>query len=463
MEIGDYVLEKEIGKGSFASVRTGYHKITGTKVAIKTVSKQQNQEADFATRFTREVEIIKELNHPFVAEFFALLEDSTNFYVIMEMVENGNLLDFVNKGGELDENLARHYFCQLISVLEYIHVQMSIVHRDLKAENVLLDRNYNIRLIDFGLSNKFTPDDPFLTTACGSPAYASPEMVKGQQYTAASDIWSAGVLLYAMCAGELPYEDENVQRLLQKIAFTDPHYPSHFSVPLKDLIQKMLAKEPSRRITIPKIKEHPWFSQYEYSKMMNKNFGVSLHWRVRRTAQSEDAVDREIITQMTEYGIDCQPLVNSILCGETTPLTAIYRMLRKEKITNLMEEIAIKSERTVAKKLPPARPLPPPSGNGEKRTVPAPVALPRRRPSFCATPETAKVPTTPIKTVDRRSCELTPPTAVQMMQRRGSMVASMKNASPRGVVTTPLPAVPKIRARSSSMRDSQQGPPTDLF
>lgn len=169
-EIGDYAIDKKVGSGTFGSVWQGYHKTTGTKVAIKVVSHNHFSNNENARRFLREVEYIKQLDHPLIAEFYELQEDDQNYYMIMEYVENGNLLEFVNANGELDESRARHYFCELVSVLEYLHDQMKIAHRDLKAENVLFDRHNNIRLIDFGLSNMFTDENPFLSTACGSPS-----------------------------------------------------------------------------------------------------------------------------------------------------------------------------------------------------------------------------------------------------------------------------------------------------
>ena len=167
--IGDYIIEKHIGSGTFASVLLGVHQVTKTRVAIKRIPKNNFNDANGEARFQREVNLIRGLDHPFIAEFYDVLEDESNYFIIMEFVENGNMLDYVNTNGELHEPQARHFFCQLISVLEYLHEVKKIAHRDLKAENVLLDKNFNIRLIDFGLSNMFTEDNPFLKTACGSP------------------------------------------------------------------------------------------------------------------------------------------------------------------------------------------------------------------------------------------------------------------------------------------------------
>ena len=167
--IGNYILKHPIGQGSFASVLLAEHKISHVNVAIKVIPRTNFADPQHEERFHREVDLIKNLDHPFIAEFFEVLEDEKNFYIVMEYVENDNILNYVNTNGELPEDQARHYFCQLVSVLEYLHEEKHIAHRDLKAENVMLDRNRNLRLIDFGLSNIFTNENPYLTTACGSP------------------------------------------------------------------------------------------------------------------------------------------------------------------------------------------------------------------------------------------------------------------------------------------------------
>ena len=463
-KIGSYTLESEIGKGSFASVKIGRHKITGTSVAIKLIEKSALYDEDLVIRFKREVNIMKNTNHPFIAEFFDLIEDEYCYYLVMEYVENGNLLDFVNKKGKLNEKLARTYFCELISVLEYLHTQLNIAHRDLKAENILLDRNYNIRLIDFGLSNCFTPESPLLTTACGSPAYASPEMVKGEQYTTNSDIWSAGILLYAMCAGELPFEDENIHRLLQKIAFTEPKYPVYFTSPLIDLLEKLLKKDPKDRITLTKIKEHPWFSQYEYHTIMNKNFGISNSWRVRPISQNDTTIDTDIVQQLTSFGVDCQSLLSQLFSGEASPITSLYRMLRKNKITEDMKElVSIEENNLYSNYLPPS----PKRRNEEINNTNNNNFNPKRqrRPSFGGFND-FKV-SNPIinnnnikKQSDRHSCEIiSSSNPAQRMQRRTMTLGSK---SPRNLIQTPVINNSQSqvkRVRSSSVRENIKNNP----
>lgn len=326
-----YKLLRKVGSGAFASVWCAEHELTKIKVGIKVILRSSVEEPDAKIRFNREIALLKQLHHPFVAELFENFDDDENHYIVMEYAPKGNLLDFVNTNGRTPENQARRFFSQLIQVLEYLHNEVKIAHRDLKAENVMLDEFNNIRVIDFGLSNQFTEENSFLNTACGSPAYAAPEMIKGNKYTKAADIWSSGILLYSMVAGQLPYDDDNIQRLLQKIVYTDIKYPGFFTPALIDLLKKMLTKAPDLRIDIPRIKEHFWFSQFEYSQINTQNlYGVG---------QQDQGVDKEIIEQMQNLGLDTKSVHEAILSHEFTPQSAVYRMLAKTKLTKVINDV----------------------------------------------------------------------------------------------------------------------------
>ena len=365
-EIGVYQILSKLGSGSFASVWLAQHKLTGLKVAIKVVQKSSLDTADALMRFNRECALLKQIEHPFIAELFEIIDDSSAFYLVMEYVEHGNMLNYVNNNGRLSEDRARHYFCQLISALDYLHNEKFIAHRDLKAENVLLDVYDNIRLIDFGLSNAFSKKTPELKTACGSPAYAAPEMIQGNLYTKQADIWSAGVLLYAMVVGRLPFDDPNVQTLLAKVVTEEVRYPSILSYSLIDLLKRLLTKNPEQRITLARLKEHPWFSQSEYQtitdfKYLNYHTAtpnpICIPQQIPLAVVSQDQsetrlfnqprpfvqkqIDSQVISQMAAFGLDVGNLSASLMAGEFNELTAIYREIKKAKITEQMKDLIV--------------------------------------------------------------------------------------------------------------------------
>ncbi|OHS93362.1 hypothetical protein TRFO_40340 [Tritrichomonas foetus] len=274
-------------------------------------------------------------------------------------------------------------------------------------------------------------------------------MIKGEQYTASSDYWSAGVLLYAMVVGQLPFEDDNVQRMMQKIIYTEPKYPNTISAQLRDLLKRLMEKDPQKRITLMKIKEHPWFSQVEYMKIKE-----SHSWRIHSpTAPENDPVDREIVQKMTEFGYDCQPLVEAILCGEISPLTAVYRILRKEKIIDLIGQGNLGSSHPSigdrrsfrnTHQIPRFRPVPPPP-------------IPSSSPSENRSPRVAKH--------NRNSMSARKPFGEDVIEEASPLESPPRSANtPQSLLTSVLsarkavkPTIATIqrRMRSSSTRDAR--------
>jgi len=325
----NYRFIKKIGEGSFAVVWLGEHILTKRSVAIKVVRPVDNDIKSFQTKMVREIELCKKVDHPFIASLFDVIQEPLCSSLVMEYSENGNLLEYVNNKGALSEQQARKYFSQIVCAVEYLHADCHIVHRDLKAENILLDRHSNIKLIDFGLSKGFTDDEPYLDTACGSPAYAPPEMIIGKKYSKAVDIWSLGVMLYAMVVGRLPFDDQSLKRVLKKIVYTQLEIPITLSAQLIDLLSKLLEKNPESRITIEKIKEHPWFSQSEYNSIVNTSM-------MNATYLESKGIDREIVDQIASYGYNTKQLQSSLLNDEYNEYTALYRLLNRERMIDLI-------------------------------------------------------------------------------------------------------------------------------
>ncbi|XP_017152207.1 testis-specific serine/threonine-protein kinase 1 [Drosophila miranda] len=258
------ILGKVIGTGNYAKVKIGFSEEYGKRVAVKIISKVKAP-PEYTQKFLpREIEAVKGLHHENLITFYQSIETSHRVYLIMQLAENGTLLDYVREKKFLDETESRKLFRQLISAVEYIHSK-NVVHRDIKCENLLLDENYNLKLIDFGFARKDTRSSDnqvvLSKTFCGSYAYASPEILKGVAYDPfMSDLWACGVVCYAMVFGRLPYDGSNVHILLKRInqSLVFPKSPPATSE-CKHMIMHVLAPV-KIRYNVPQVKEDPWFS-----------------------------------------------------------------------------------------------------------------------------------------------------------------------------------------------------------
>ena len=259
-KIGNYLIKKTLGQGTFGKVKLGIYLPSQEKVAIKILEKDRILEIDDEIRVNREFDMLAQFNHPNVILVAEIFESPDSFFSVMEFCEGGELFNFIVKNRRLSEEEAAFFYYQLINGLEYIH-SLGIVHRDLKPENLLLTKDYLLKIIDFGLSNYFKKGQKeLLVTPCGSPCYASPEMVAGKRYNGFKiDIWSTGIILYAMLCGYLPFEDKDNEILFEKILECKLEFPRYISETSKDLIEKILVTDPDKRISIPEIKKHPFF------------------------------------------------------------------------------------------------------------------------------------------------------------------------------------------------------------
>uniref|UniRef100_A0A0D6QS72 non-specific serine/threonine protein kinase n=1 Tax=Araucaria cunninghamii TaxID=56994 RepID=A0A0D6QS72_ARACU len=211
-----YKLGKTLGIGSFGKVKIAEHALTGHKVAIKILNRRKIRNMDMEEKVRREIKILRLFMHPHIIRLYEVIESPSDIFVVMEYVKSGELFDYIVEKGRLQEDEARCFFQQIISGVEYCHRNM-VVHRDLKPENLLLDSKCNVKIADFGLSNVMR-DGHFLKTSCGSPNYAAPEVISGKLYAGPEvDVWSCGVILYALLCGSLPFDDENIPNLFKKI------------------------------------------------------------------------------------------------------------------------------------------------------------------------------------------------------------------------------------------------------
>ncbi|KAG5836875.1 hypothetical protein ANANG_G00233330 [Anguilla anguilla] len=258
VRVGFYDIERTLGKGNFAVVKLARHRITKTEVAIKIIDKTQLDAVNLE-KIYREVQIMKMLDHPHIIKLYQVMETKNMLYLVTEYAKNGEIFDYLANHGRLSEPEARRKFWQILSAVEYCH-NRNIVHRDLKAENLLLDGHMNIKIADFGFGNFFQPGEP-LATWCGSPPYAAPEVFEGQQYEGPQlDIWSMGVVLYVLVCGALPFDGPTLPVLRQRVLEGRFRIPYFMTEDCEHLIRRMLVLDPSKRLSVAQIKEHRWMA-----------------------------------------------------------------------------------------------------------------------------------------------------------------------------------------------------------
>ncbi|KAG1172393.1 hypothetical protein G6F70_006506 [Rhizopus microsporus] len=328
--IGDYIVGKTLGKGASGRVKLGVHKNTGEQVAIKIISKTHlagNPAIEKAVR--REIAIMKLINHPNVMSLIDVIDDpaSSDLYLILEYVEGGELFEYLVSKGRLSESEARHHFQQIILGLDYCHHHL-ICHRDLKPENLLLDSNHNIKIADFGMAS-LQPLGSLLETSCGSPHYASPEIVAGMPYHGSScDIWSCGVILFALLTGHLPFDDENIRQLLRKVKTGKYVMPDNISKSAQDLIRRILVVDPSKRLTMKQIMAHPWFKETEPTNIHSLPIpSMDIGQPISHPSEIDDRILETIKFLWGET--DDQVVINALLQKEHNMQKVVYVLLQQ--------------------------------------------------------------------------------------------------------------------------------------
>lgn len=332
IKIGHYILLETLGTGSFGKVKKARHQLTGHTVAIKILNRNKIKSLDVVGKIRREIQNLKLFRHPHIIKLYQVINTPSDIFMVMEFVSGGELFDHIVKNGKLNENQARKFFQQIISGVAYCHRHM-IVHRDLKPENLLLDDNMNVKIADFGLSNMMK-DGEFLRTSCGSPNYAAPEVVSGELYAGPEvDIWSCGIILYALLTGTLPFDDESVQILFKKIRSGVYVTPDYLSRPVAQLIEKMLTVDPLKRATIKEIREHEWFKinlqDYLFPKPSQENLNI---------------IDLEAIVEICEkFSIDENTVRKSLTIADPHDeyVIAYHLIIDNKRITEAQNRVQI--------------------------------------------------------------------------------------------------------------------------
>ena len=317
---GPYLLGEALGEGAFAKVRLATQIHIKEKCAIKIVDKRLLEDNKDIQRLKKEIKILKSIRHKNIIQLFDIMESKTNLYFVIEYCKGGELFDYIVKNKRLKEPEACVFFQQIINGVEYLHKQ-GIIHRDLKPENLLLDYNNNIKISDFGLSTFFSKNR-FLQTACGTPSYAPPEMLEGLQYNGeASDIWSCGIILYAMLCGTLPFTESKEEIIVRKIKMHDYSIPKYLSKEAQDMLYHILKINPEERFTIEGIKKHPWFNIVKPHLIR----GICLN-------EIKIPVDENILNMVKDFGFDKEECRNLLLKNKFCSLTSIYYLCLKKYV-----------------------------------------------------------------------------------------------------------------------------------
>jgi serine/threonine protein kinase len=256
-QIGPYVLLGCIGEGAFSVVKLVRHESTGRFYAAKIVPRSRLDSEYLLRRFEIEIRTHQSMHHPGVVQLYDLFKDDNNFYVILEFCSNGELFQCIIDRGHFPEDEARPMALQMLNALQYVHAQ-GVTHRDLKPENVLIGDFGQVKLSDFGLS-RFFPMDAMVGTPCGSPCYASPECLSGESYSGkTTDVWSLGVIVFAMVTGQLPWTKTNQAELFEQIRHGDYIIPPSLTEDCGNFLRGLLTVSPSERLTIEEAISHPW-------------------------------------------------------------------------------------------------------------------------------------------------------------------------------------------------------------
>uniref|UniRef100_A0A8C1BTE1 BR serine/threonine kinase 2b n=2 Tax=Cyprinus carpio TaxID=7962 RepID=A0A8C1BTE1_CYPCA len=328
--VGPYRLEKTLGKGQTGLVKLGIHCVTCQKVAIKIVNREKLSES-VLMKVEREIAILKLIEHPHVLKLHDVYENKKYLYLVLEHVSGGELFDYLVKKGRLTPKEARKFFRQIISALDFCHSH-SICHRDLKPENLLLDEKNNIRIADFGMAS-LQVGDSLLETSCGSPHYACPEVIRGEKYDGRkADVWSCGVILFALLVGALPFDDDNLRNLLEKVKLGVFHMPHFIPPDCQNLLKGMIEVDATKRLTLEQIQKHTWYiggkNEPEPEQPVPRKVAI-------RTLPSTEDIDPDVLESMHSLGCfrDKNKLMKDLLSDDDNQEKMIYFLLldRKER------------------------------------------------------------------------------------------------------------------------------------
>ncbi|RFU26731.1 hypothetical protein B7463_g9618, partial [Scytalidium lignicola] len=311
--VGNYTLGRLIGKGSFGKVYLATHKLTnGSKVVLKSANKDDSNLA-------REIHHHRQFLHPHIARLYEVIVTETLVWLVLEYCPGDELYTYLLKNGPLPVEKVQRVFTQLVGAVSYVH-NSSCVHRDLKLENILLDKHENVKLCDFGFTREYEGKASYLQTFCGTICYSAPEMLKGEKYAGEKvDVWSLGVILYALLCGELPFDEDDDNATRVRILGNEPKWPDHLTPDARSLIGSLLSKRPLLRPTLPDILAHPFLAEYAPQQQ--------AILKLQRPAPFSTPLEKETLQRMRSAGVDIDQVIENVLAKRCDSLAGWWSLL----------------------------------------------------------------------------------------------------------------------------------------
>ena len=342
-----YRIVKMIGKGAFGKVYLGKHLLTGQKVAIKSINKQYMKDEHSRKKVFQEVLILKKCNHKNIIKLLEVFENQKYLFIVQEYASEGDLLSYVKERGRICEDEAKNIFLQVVDGIRYCHKQ-SILHRDIKLDNILLAKGTSIKICDFGVS-RFVKPGQMIREQCGTPAYIAPEILIDKGYEGCfADVWSLGVLLYAIITGGMPFLGDDIDELHQAVVSGKFSLPAFLTDGAKDLITKLLKLNPYSRILIEDVENHPWFGNTKKledqltpnSKSLrsgsnsSKNLTILDKRKLSKNDQfstNSSKIDSAIVKRVEALGFPKEHIIQSVESNSCTHASACYFLIQQNE------------------------------------------------------------------------------------------------------------------------------------
>ncbi|KAK3677490.1 hypothetical protein LTR78_002340 [Recurvomyces mirabilis] len=320
--VGNYTLGRLIGKGSFGKVYLASHKLTnGSKVVLKSAKKDD-------ANLAREIHHHRQFLHPHIARLYEVIVTENLVWLVLEWCPGDELYNHLLNHGRMEPSKVQKIFTQLVGAVSYVHGK-SCVHRDLKLENILLDKHENVKLVDFGFTREYQGSTSYLQTWCGTVCYSAPEMLKGEKYAGEKvDVWSLGIILHALLCGELPWDEDDEAATKQLILKEEPKFPDYVPEQAKELIKKLLAKRPILRPSLGDILKDPWLA--EHSPQQHEIL------KVQQPPAFSTQVEKDTLQRMKSAGVDIDVVIENVLSQRCDALAGWWALLiekeqRKER------------------------------------------------------------------------------------------------------------------------------------